>query len=149
MKLSMIFVAIIALGSESLWAAEEQQDRFFPSEEEKNTPFFDRESWVSTTHIAYNTHAYPPQHTHTHARVHTHTHFLQPPWKDLLKLFADIDTVLLDECVAGHGIEMVGAFACVHVCTFMCACVCVRVCEKEKERGCCWTSASPDTALKW
>ena len=54
MKLVSIFLMILSIGSHVAWAGENEQEKhFFPTEEEKNTPFFDRDSWVSTTHLAF------------------------------------------------------------------------------------------------
>lgn len=54
MKLPSVLLIILTFGSQAVWAEQsEQENRFFPTEEEKNTPFFDKNSWVSTTHVAY------------------------------------------------------------------------------------------------
>ena len=54
MKFLSAFLMILSIGGHAAWAGENEQDKhFFPTEEEKNTPFFDRNSWVSTTHLAF------------------------------------------------------------------------------------------------
>ena len=54
MKVTTILLLLLTLGSHGAQAEGGGQDKgFFPSEDEKKTPFFDKGSWVSTAHIAY------------------------------------------------------------------------------------------------
>jgi hypothetical protein len=59
MSLSVgVLLLILTLGSHVVRAEQEgESSPFFPSEEEKDLPFFDRRSWVSTTYVDY----YAPQ----------------------------------------------------------------------------------------
>ena len=55
MKIKVILVMLFVIGSHVASAEEGGRWRsfFLPTEEEKDLPFFDKNSWVSATHIAY------------------------------------------------------------------------------------------------
>lgn len=55
MRINVMLVLLLVICGHPAAAEEKGRWRsfFLPSEEEKNLPFFDKNSWVSTTHIAY------------------------------------------------------------------------------------------------
>ena len=53
MKPSALVLTALALSNSTVAANETDERYFFPTEEEKNMPFFDRGSWVSNVHIAH------------------------------------------------------------------------------------------------
>ncbi len=54
MRIMSILLLILAWGGHTAWAEDDgRRESFFPTEEEKDIAFLNRDSWVSTTHIAY------------------------------------------------------------------------------------------------